>query len=81
MAPCRKHQKVEKQDKDGLPHHNDAMTSALSRLFGASCTCGAIPRLTFGKCFYIYTYIVSSIQFVFMEHEGLSLVIYCFVLS
>ena len=28
MAPCRKHQKVEKQDTDGSPHHNDAMTSA-----------------------------------------------------
>ena len=30
MAPCRKHQKVEKQDTDGSPHHNDAMTSALN---------------------------------------------------
>ena len=29
MAPCRKHQKVKKQDKDGLPYHYDAMTSAL----------------------------------------------------
>ena len=28
MAPCRKHQKAEKQDTDGLPHYNDAMTSA-----------------------------------------------------
>ena len=29
MAPYRKHQKVKKQDTDGLLHHNDAMTSAL----------------------------------------------------
>ena len=28
MAPFRYHQKVEKQDTDGLPPHNDAMTSA-----------------------------------------------------
>ena len=27
MAPYRKHQKVKKQDTDGLLHHNDAMTS------------------------------------------------------
>ena len=26
MAPCRKHQKVKKQDNDGLPHHKDAKT-------------------------------------------------------
>ena len=29
MTPCRKHQKVERQDTDGLLHCNDAMTSAL----------------------------------------------------
>ena len=28
MAPCRKHKKVEKQENDGLPHHNNDMTSA-----------------------------------------------------
>ena len=28
MAPYRKHQKVKKQDTDGLLHQNDAMTSA-----------------------------------------------------
>ena len=28
MVPCRKYQKVEKQDTDGSPYHNDAMTSA-----------------------------------------------------
>ena len=28
MAPYRKHQKVKKQDTDGLLHNNDAMTSA-----------------------------------------------------
>ena len=28
MTSYRMHQKVKKQDTDGLPHHNDAMTSA-----------------------------------------------------
>ena len=55
MVLSRKHQKVEKQDSDRLPHHNDASHDIVMKRQSIVVLLELGHSSAFGKCFYIYS--------------------------